>query len=86
MSFERIDSGKRPPHFFPDAIENSFAVMAMVLLFIIANSAESAESVLLSYQLPNGTVGVPYSGTISASGGTSPYTFGLVLMEHFQAG
>jgi hypothetical protein len=27
--------------------------------------------------LPNGTVGTPYSQTVSASGGTSPYTFSL---------
>jgi cyclic lactone autoinducer peptide len=50
MSFERIDSGKRPQQFFPDATQNSFAVMAIVLLFIVVNSAESAGSVFLSYQ------------------------------------
>ncbi len=27
--------------------------------------------------LPNGTMGVPYSATISGSGGTAPYTFGV---------
>ena len=25
--------------------------------------------------LPSGTVGSPYNGTVSASGGTAPYTF-----------
>jgi hypothetical protein len=78
MSLERIDPGKRPQQSFSDAIQHSFAFMAMLLVFIIANSARSAAAVSLSYQLPNGSVGVPYSGAISASGGTSPYTFSLV--------
>src|SRR5215469_12660947 len=78
MSFERINLGKRPQQLSPNAVQNFFALMAIVLVFIIANRAESAGSVFLSCQLPNGTVGEPYSGTISAGGGTSPYTFSLV--------
>jgi len=78
MSVERIVPGKRRQQCFSHAIQTFFALMAIVLIFIITNSAESAGSVLLSYQLPNGEVGVPYAGTISASGGISPYTFSTV--------
>jgi len=78
MSIERIFPIKRTQQLFAGAIRNSFALMAIVLVFITAKSAESAGAVLLSYQLMNGKVGVPYSGTISASGGSSPYTFSLI--------
>src|SRR5947207_8663544 len=78
MSVERIVPGKRRQQCFSHPIQNFFALTAIVLIFIITNSAESAGSVFLSYQLPNGGVGVPYAGTISASGGISPYTFSLV--------
>src|ERR1019366_5577216 len=37
----------------------------------------SAVQITTSGALPNGTVNVPYSQTISASGGTGPYTFSL---------
>ena len=78
MSVERIVPGKRRQQCFSHAIQNFFVLTAIVLIFIITNSAESAGSILLSYQLPNGEVGVPYAGTISASGGISPYTFSMV--------
>ena len=78
MSLERIVPGKRPQQIFSHATQNFFALMAIVLIFIITNSAESAGSVFPSCRLPNGTVGVPYSGTISASGGIPPYKFSLV--------
>lgn len=35
---------------------------------------DAASAVLTVSTLPNGTVGVPYSSTITTSGGTSPYT------------
>jgi hypothetical protein len=72
MSVERIVPGKRRQQCFSHAIQNFFVLTAIVLIFIIKNSAESAGSILLSYQLPNGEVGVPYAGTISANGGVSP--------------
>jgi Putative Ig domain len=78
MSIERIFPSKRTQQLFAGAIRNSFAVVAIVLVFITAKSAQSTGAVLLSYRLMNGKVGVPYSGTISANGGTSPYTFSLI--------
>ncbi|WP_446744206.1 beta strand repeat-containing protein [Silvibacterium acidisoli] len=47
-----------------------------------ANTASGPETIVISAAsltltsttLPNGTVGVPYTGTIGASGGTSPYS------------
>ena len=76
MSLKRIVPGMRPQQLFFHEIQN--LLMAIALIFIGINSAEAASSAFLSYQLPSGQVGVPYSGTISASGGISPYTFSLV--------
>ncbi len=34
-------------------------------------------TITVSSTLPNGTIGVAYNATITASGGTSPYTFAV---------
>src|SRR5262249_25234558 len=77
MSLQRVDHGKRPQQLFPDAIRNSFAFIAIVLVFVIANSAESAgsdgpaqlplayfQTALANTPAPGATILVPAGGNL----------------------
>jgi len=77
MSLERVDRGKRPQPLFPDAIQNSFAFIAIVVVFVIANSAESAgsdgpaqlpvayfQTALANTPAPGATILVPAGGNL----------------------
>ncbi|PYV44841.1 MAG: hypothetical protein DMG94_12895, partial [Acidobacteria bacterium] len=52
------------------------ALLAVIpILFAGSGYAVPSWSFTLSASLPTGVVGVPYSGTIAATGGTAPYRF-----------
>jgi Putative Ig domain len=77
MSLERIGPGKRSRQFFPDAIHNFFAVMAIALLFIVVNSAKSAGASDVSVAIsPSATrmasgKSQQFSATVQGTGNTA---------------
>ncbi len=49
-----------------------------VVSFTINNQAQTTQPLAISTtSLPNGTVAVPYNATLTATGGTPPYTWGI---------
>ncbi len=56
------------------ATDANGASVSGTFTLVIANGA----GLVVTSTLPRGTVGVPYSGSLTAAGGTPPYTWGIV--------
>jgi hypothetical protein len=62
---------------FTAMVQDATNATASVTLSITITTAGATVTITTS-QLPNGTVGTPYSATVGAAGGTAPYTCGIV--------
>src|SRR5262249_55135185 len=67
-----LDLLSRCVHGVPDL---SLSLTSKMVSFARCAHAASDSSLSVTSNLPAGTVGVPYSGAIIVTGGTSPYTF-----------
>lgn len=65
------------------SISRSVRTFSLALAILLAGLSTASASLTISTgsDLPDGTVGVAYSTTVTASGGTAPYTWAIVLED-----